>query len=280
MKNPWEIKVERAYELIECLDIEIKGYFDKSPPVVQMLKVAEPDLYTVVLKELHPIPERWGAIVGDVIHNARSALDSLMFRIITQRAQAEGVEVEKHKIFFPYEINPKLLRSRADRGQKWHQGLATEDLFLALDPYMPYYEDLNLPEVEVIAATDNADMTILRELSNADKHRAINVTLCALDFAGFALPAGVEIKDVRWQPYPWNVGTEIYQVRIKGVTDESQPKLFYKFEVGLERDVRPTDAHSVINRLRGLVATVESCISSLSGFVVTETVWTLSSSLP
>ena len=271
MKAPWEIKVERARELIDSLENEIKDYFEKTPPVVEMLKVAEPDLYSVVLKELHPLPERWGAFVGDVIHNVRSALDSLMFRIITQSAPSRGTEIKEHEIFFPYATNPTQLRSLMKNDGKWHQGMATEDLFIALDPHFPYYEDLDLPEDEVIGATKNHEMTILRTLSNTDKHRTTNVTICALDYAGFALPKGVDIRATRWQPYPWAVGTEIYQTRITGVAEKSQPGLFYKFEVGLERDVRPTDAQSVINRLRALLYCAESCISGLSGFIVADT---------
>lgn len=270
MQVPWEIKVERARELIGQLEAEINAYFETNPPVVEMLKVAEPDLYAVVLKALHPLPDRWSAIVGDVIHNARSALDSLMFRIVTQRAMSKGAVIKEYEINFPYATNPTQLRSQLNNEGKWHQGMATEELFAALDPHMPYFEDLDLPEADVLGATENSDMTILRTLSNIDKHRTTNVAICALDYAGFSLPKGVELRDVRWQPYPWAVGTEIYRTRITGVTIENQPELFYKFEVGLERDVRPTDAQSVINRLRGLLSSVESCLYSLRDFVVAD----------
>ncbi len=268
MANSWEIKVVRARELLKGLSEEIESYFEITPPKVRTELVESPDVYALVLEEIPAVPDRWSAIVGDIIHNLHSALDSVTYSIITKRAAELGQPIDESKIYFPFVSSPRKLRSFSGRDWFWHQKVGFEELFSAIDMMMPYYGDLrsDLAPEQIEAATTNSQMFLLRKLSNDDKHRSSNLTVCSMDSSWFSLPPNADAQEVIWTRYPWENRSEIYRVKISGLPSDFNLEFGTKFEIGLARDVFPGQAYGVIPRLQGLHSKVVWCVDTLSQF--------------
>jgi hypothetical protein len=58
----------------------------------------------VFADSLKPIPEPWGLLIGDAIHNYRSALDHLAFALVRAGSRANVIRDPKRvkRIYFPY----------------------------------------------------------------------------------------------------------------------------------------------------------------------------------
>ena len=70
-------KIERAKEHLEYFDTLINGYIDSDP--YRFRREVDPDGTLHLFMDHHePIPIRWSVVVGDIIHNARSALDLII----------------------------------------------------------------------------------------------------------------------------------------------------------------------------------------------------------
>lgn len=75
------LKLTRAKRHIEELRLAIQAYFDLTPYQIIKQENSSGDL-VYSLEITQPIPPELGAIVGDTIHNLRSALDLLAWQIV------------------------------------------------------------------------------------------------------------------------------------------------------------------------------------------------------
>jgi hypothetical protein len=77
------IKIDRAKEHFDNLNMAIRTFGAGRPYRVEIKK----DTYNPSHEEYHfrseaPIPDKWGAILGDCVHNLRSALDLLVVELV------------------------------------------------------------------------------------------------------------------------------------------------------------------------------------------------------
>jgi hypothetical protein len=135
-------------------------------PLVEELDKDTGDLYLRVASETAR-PERWGLLIGDALHNFRSALDNGWWQLAAYHLERDPTEKEAPNIQFPIQrpggrLDPKKIR-------KWVGDNATK---LALD-------------VQIDNGGDRADifhpLAGLARLSNIDKHRNIHTTVHVLD---------------------------------------------------------------------------------------------------
>ena len=267
MRNPWVIKINRAHELIRELEKELEFYFLNTPPITEIRRGELSNTFSVILVELAPIPDIWSAVVGDVVHNLRSALDSIMFSIISHRAAQVNREIIESQIYFPIVVSPEELRATDHKKSKWHQKLGDEDLFQVLDEFMPYYGDLRpeLSDQEIANAIRYSSIKVLQKLSNDDKHRTINVLMCGTELLSFGLPPGAEVAESRLQPNPIQIG-ELFRVKITGLAPDVIPDFRADFKVGLEFDTHPASFLGVSQRLQGLLGQVTYWTNRLEYF--------------
>ena len=263
MKSSWVIKLNRANELIVELKREIEDRFQSTPPKVIFSKIEEPDIYSVIISELPKIEDRWSAIAGDVVHNLRSSLDSIIFSIITKRAIQSGRRINLHQIEYPITGDPNAVRNRTD----WHQSEGTEELFQVIEGHLPNYEGLELSRERINLAIKNHSLIVLQRLSNNDKHHSTNVIMCALDYSGYELPEGVRVELINSKAGNVLVGDEIMQARITGVSDTKQPIPFTQFEIAFEGDIWEDGTHGVVARLEALSSLVQWNIQELVHFL-------------
>ena len=84
-KNQFEpvwIKVERAKEHIRDLDLKISEFKNRHPYEFKRESDSGQGERVYSLKIHQCVPIAWGAILGDAIHNLRSALDILVYQFV------------------------------------------------------------------------------------------------------------------------------------------------------------------------------------------------------
>ena len=100
LKECWH-KLDRAKEHLKALDEEIGVFLDSKPAVVVREYDAQLPRYLFRVKSMRAIPQaRWALIIGDCVHNLRSALDYIAWRLA-------GSDHEDRRTLFPICENPK-----------------------------------------------------------------------------------------------------------------------------------------------------------------------------
>jgi hypothetical protein len=77
-----KVKIERARKHLQELTTAIKEFFASNPFSVIYEDEAETGDRVYLIKINRQIPVEWGAIIGDIIHNARTALDLLAWQMV------------------------------------------------------------------------------------------------------------------------------------------------------------------------------------------------------
>lgn len=123
-----DIKVERAKEHIRDLELQIRHFHDGGPYEVLRQDGTNGEITFRVKVRAQPPPE-WGTIIGDVIHNLRSALDYLVWQLVLANGKTPG-----KKTGFPICQNTEEFETH---GQQKIRGVTDEVVRLVreLKPY-------------------------------------------------------------------------------------------------------------------------------------------------
>lgn len=163
-------KLARGKEHLAALSQACGAYLDTGPEItVEMYNDPETgSVETRFLGEPSP-PTRIGAIVGDVVHNLRSALDVAAWQLAIANDEA-ATHQERSQVSFP-------LTRCAEEFKKPHRSLKffskpAREVIERLQPYQPSMDALSW----------------LRDLSNADKHR-----VATFSFTGLAVEPVPEV---------------------------------------------------------------------------------------
>jgi hypothetical protein len=121
--------------------------------------------YKLVLDEFAVVPpiELWAMLVGDSVHNLRSALDNLCYSAARLRCDPPG---DPRNIQFPILDNETAYREKAARTLRQLPNEAVQ----LLDHFQPF--QMQDPE-----AIKRHSLLVLQHLSNQDKHRIPQVVL-------------------------------------------------------------------------------------------------------
>lgn len=160
------LKVQRAEHHTNDLEARVSDYLERRP--FRLMTSGEPkkDQQTHFFRELEPIPDEFGIILGDAIHNLRSSLDLLIFSMIGERA------LKPESVKFPFAKRQESLARVMKDGEINLAGEEVEREIRDLEPYPGGSKWLNA----------------LHSLDIADKHRIIipaasTGTMNSLDFA-------------------------------------------------------------------------------------------------
>lgn len=193
LTGPYQKSV-RAYKLIRMLERE----FSRFTAVTKREIVVDKDecigdFFTLRSRISKAPPTEWGAIVGEIAHDLRSALDGLVWQLIILNG-----------------IDPETLRSPKPSFPIFFQATGGNESFsgrgrsLIHDRIRPEHE----ARIEALqpynCPTDPSDSTlwVLHELNNADKHRLIPLVGAgtAESFSHYTFgrkPAGMSYSEVR-----------------------------------------------------------------------------------
>lgn len=86
------LKVQRARQHINDLDWLVTDYLTKVPFQLRVRQSINPPQRLIYIQAKHSIPEHIALILGDAVHNLRTALDQLCFGMVGDKtARPEGV---------------------------------------------------------------------------------------------------------------------------------------------------------------------------------------------
>lgn len=148
-------KWDRAHAHLEALQHEIAVFFDGDPYSFGEYLDCEAGEYGLRIEMNTPLPLAWSVIVGDYIHNLRSALDHLAWQLVLVSG-GKPSERTQFPIFMAEPTGRAIGR--------WDQMVAG-----MVEPVVAQIRD-----VQPYAAGDQAKqhtLAILNALSNIDKHR-------------------------------------------------------------------------------------------------------------
>lgn len=147
-----KLKVKRANQHITDLNKEILTYIRRKPYVMVVDAQTVPGQVSLRVKQRIKLPEHWPLVIGDAIHNLRSALDILACDVM--RFHQRGVA----SVHFPFAKSPEELEATIRHRTLHRASPAVVDLFRELQPY-PGGNDLLLA---------------IHDFDVRDKHKLIN----------------------------------------------------------------------------------------------------------
>jgi hypothetical protein len=233
--------------------------------------------------EADPPVERWGAIIGDVVHNLRSALDHLVWQLTIANGYTPPNPIpaggkpgsEWRRIHFPIYTFEKFDRYPSGRRIPWRYGWPgwsrkkvagslwgiRPDLRTVIQKLQPFNRRKN-PSKEPLA--------ILDELWNTDKHRHLHLAhfLVVLDDVGTvvtsALTPVVSLRVIeKYVPRPLKGRTVIG--RLENIGQHRSPSPYVDVNLRITYDVAfeegpPAYGGGVIETLKRLHETVAAVI--------------------
>jgi hypothetical protein len=167
------LKHDRAHDQLAYLDAGVRAFVESKPCTFRIEFDADRGELKIYVRELVAPPPIWGVLIGEVVHNLRSALDHLVWELVIHNT---GAPPRATKSGFP------IFNTEAGYDAKNHapvlvQGVAadTAALIKSLNPFST-------------GEGAKSPLWLLQKLSNFDKHRTLHLTSTLLRGANFSLP--------------------------------------------------------------------------------------------
>lgn len=186
---PWRVKQRQADEHLrrfaedcaEYVRVANVGFrFDRDPTAgtirVTLQADAEP-------------PLSLGAIIGDVLHNLRSALDSVAWATCEQAGPLTSKQ--QSRIYFPITTDPAKWDEEAE-GKLPKVDPAHQEVFRRLQPWF-WDEEARALGVPVVPSADKHPLARLHRLANIDRHRVPHPVLARAGDTWLSGPEGVAV---------------------------------------------------------------------------------------
>ena len=157
-------KLERAQFHLDALHREVEAFREHSPYEFATespgnVRGSSDIWMKVTVKEAPPIPDSWALITGDILTNARGALDHAVFPHIRNRKPT----LERKHIQYPIEDSKEQWENK----NRWFD----KDVRKVVVDSQPYRVSNSVPH----------PLRVLRELVNMDKHRDLVIANYSLD---------------------------------------------------------------------------------------------------
>jgi hypothetical protein len=180
-------KVEHGRRHIVDLDNAMRAFFDDSSNCPPMVSTFDEDsgfhIFRVgsVPAQLHEIQVEASLRVGDVVHDLRSALDHLVWQL--SLAGGRGIEPQNAlSIQFPIANSAQVFESVRRRALR----NVSTDYQDAIESFQPYHEGAGRPDS--YSGPYIHQLTLLRQLSNVDKHRLLTTVFGLSSGATISIP--------------------------------------------------------------------------------------------
>ncbi len=167
-------KLDWAKKHLDRLEGDIHSFVQSQPHEMTVKYDAERAKYVAILHVRKAEPPDWSLMVGDIVHNVRSALDSLVYALTVKSLGRLPTGDEVRQIQFVIVDQPADWNGERGRRLK-HLAPTVQAEVEKLQPYHrpdPKYKH---------------QLSVLRDLSNIDKHRHILVVVQGATDAGITV---------------------------------------------------------------------------------------------
>jgi len=169
------LKLRRAKKHLNALKQAIQRFLKSNPYTFVLEPNPNPPDYVLRAKINNVPPTEWSAIVGDFAHNARSALDLLVFQVSTLSAD-DSRRTQLQFPIFDYPTKVGRVSGYAEREESYLAGVSEEHRAV-IERYQPYHRQDGF---------QSDALGLLADLNNADKHRIIQVVGAVANFRGLS----------------------------------------------------------------------------------------------
>ena len=184
-------KLKRARYHLQTLDDAVLDFSKSDPYEVQVKFNNKQRLYYAVLKRVTPLPPDWCLIIGDAVHNLRSALDTLLYALCCKTLGRCPTEDEVREIVFPVVNDIKDWNAECGRRLCFvEKDVRAEILF-----HQPFFST----DPALTDTPRHSALGLIRDLSNVDKHRHLVLagaaaTSTSVELVGSGIQSGDTVK--------------------------------------------------------------------------------------
>lgn len=186
--SSWCVKANRAKVHLEVLRHEVDIYRESEPYVVipEATEVSGRLAYRLHIRK--PLPTTISAIIGDVVHNLRAALECLAFELVRRSHDEPLTKKQEQASTFPICASPADFDEFISR----KKDLYSQQAIVALRTVQPFFfteEALRLGIESGLSFEEHARYEALHRLNtvwNIDKHRRLTLTVWRLNITYWA----------------------------------------------------------------------------------------------
>lgn len=226
-----ELRLERAWGHLQRLKTESRRWLKPGPYRVYGELDAERRNKLIKVEILQDPPAELGLIIGECLHNMRAALDNLVYDLArSYRSVPLSKSIARDSQFPIFKNRDQFM----DKGMNQIRGVAPAAKTIIKD-LQPYHRGEKFAYHR---------LWMLRELSNADKHRVLHPTLLLPQAMGMFDDLG--ISDITLSLGPVENGTEVARYPYTGEADAKMDvSPYFTFGIGFRQGVPlpilPTD---------------------------------------
>lgn len=175
----WSIKLRRASQHIAELEQRMRDFTQQRPYEIESESGPGPKQTTYTVRLRRAIPLDFAAIIGDALHNLRSALDCSAFELARRHLGRDLSEQEERDCQFPITETPSQLTSFfAAKSRPRLYGPRDRTAIAGVQPGWQHDQAVrrnvaNLGARELPVKLD--ELWLLHRLSNIDKHRRLHI---------------------------------------------------------------------------------------------------------
>jgi hypothetical protein len=240
-------KIGRAQEHLDTLTTKITAFLEAEPYTVLEEYDSEQSKYLFKLKIGKFIPQiEWALLIGDCVHNMRSTLDYLAWRLA-------GSDLADRRTTFPIYIKSTDFDSARGRLARIHEDAIVE--IRKLQPYSGTDPKKNL-------------LWLLQELDARDKHKLLTVTQTMQRGGAFNVVTSGISGVIRFNESGLDDGAIVAEVAFLANTPQSEVKVKGKlfFDVTFQTDISTRSVRgllrNIIAELKGVIWTFERLLTA------------------
>lgn len=225
MLNPLagiEEKIKRADVHFEALERETRAFIQSDPHDLVLEPDPQSGEYVVRAYVREEPPLLLGAILGDFVHNLRSALDHLVWQIVL----GLGKEPGRWTCFPIYDDSDDFRKEvvRKNERDKPSPLRGVNPTTLTIIERMQPYNRL-----------DNTvhGLAVLRDLSNIDKHQVVHASFVALTDQPPVFDKALPLAEVRWRTSAVHDGAELVRLRFQDGVGDNDVKVKARIPVDI-----------------------------------------------
>ena len=193
-----EAKLERAQQHLETLRGLIDEFMATYPYEVGRTIEDGGRRHIYRFNKYEPTPTTVSVVIGDCVHNIRSALDHTVFSLATSGAKAQGnslSDIEERSVQFPVSLTENDFNTQLSRGRLPQVDPKAIDYIRRVQPFR-------------VKDPDHHPLAAVSKLDNIDKHRELSVIASSVNIH-IEVPEDVPqpVKDLSFDH--WELGGHV-----------------------------------------------------------------------